>query len=182
MPGHVPGGSSSGSAAAVAGGLVDAALGTDTDGSVRIPASFCEIVGFKPTRQLVPRSGLAPLAPSLDHVGALAPDVETAAAVVEAVAGADSNDPATIYTPAPDGVDLTATIGTPPTDCTIRVVQEFVDAATTPVESVVRRVVSSVATARNYSIDTGARSTRGRGRPVAGSTARSATRSSASTR
>ena len=74
--------------------------------------------------------------------------------VVEAVAGADPNDPATIYTPAPDRVDLTATIGTPPTNCTIGVVQEFVDAATTPVESVVRRAVSSVATARDYSIET----------------------------
>jgi aspartyl-tRNA(Asn)/glutamyl-tRNA(Gln) amidotransferase subunit A len=104
----VPGGSSSGSGAAVAAGLVDAALGTDTGGSVRIPASFCGVVGFKPTFRTVPRFGFADLAVSLDHVGPLAPDVETAARVLEAINGPDPRDPSTqgARTPAPtEGLD-----------------------------------------------------------------------------
>ena len=103
----VPGGSSSGSGAAVAAGLVDAALGTDTGGSIRIPASFCGVVGFKPTFRTVPRFGFADLATSLDHVGPLAPDVETAAQVLEAINGPDPRDPSTqgARTPAPtDGL------------------------------------------------------------------------------
>lgn len=82
---HIPGGSSSGSAAAVAGGLVDAALGTDTAGSVRTPAACCGVVGYKPTRDRVPRSGVLDLAPSLDHVGTLGEDVATAAWTAMAV-------------------------------------------------------------------------------------------------
>ncbi|WP_159903308.1 amidase [Salinirussus salinus] len=98
----VPGGSSSGSGAAVAAGLVDAALGTDTGGSVRIPASFCGVVGFKPTFRTVPRFGFADLASSLDHVGPLAPDVETAARVLAELNGPDRRDPSTHGTPVPD--------------------------------------------------------------------------------
>jgi Asp-tRNA(Asn)/Glu-tRNA(Gln) amidotransferase A subunit family amidase len=93
--GRVPGGSSAGSGAAVAGDLVEAALGTDTGGSVRIPAAHCGVVGVKPTYGLVPRTGVAPLAPSMDHVGVLARDVETAAGVLGAVAGPDPGDPTT---------------------------------------------------------------------------------------
>ncbi len=72
---RVPGGSSGGSAAAVAYGGVPIALGTDTGGSVRIPASFCGVVGFKPTYGLLPTDGVLPLAPSFDHVGVLAREV-----------------------------------------------------------------------------------------------------------
>jgi len=92
-PERVPGGSSSGSAAAVKGGVVDMALGTDTGGSIRIPASCCGVVGIKPTHGLVPRHGLADLAPSTDVIGPIANDVETAARSLEAIAGHDIRDP-----------------------------------------------------------------------------------------
>jgi Asp-tRNA(Asn)/Glu-tRNA(Gln) amidotransferase A subunit family amidase len=98
----VPGGSSSGSGAAVAAGLVDAALGTDTGGSIRIPASYCGVVGFKPTFRSVPRFGFADLASSLDHIGPLAPDVETAATVLSAINGPDVRDPSTDGVPTPE--------------------------------------------------------------------------------
>lgn len=74
-PGRTPGGSSSGSAAAVAAGLCPIALGTQTIGSICRPAAFCGIVGFKPSRERIPPQGVVPLAPSLDHVGVLAADV-----------------------------------------------------------------------------------------------------------
>src|SRR5439155_5811981 len=71
-PGRLAGGSSGGSAAALAAGLADAALGTDSGGSIRIPAACCGIVGFKPTYDLVPLDGCFPLAPSFDHAGPMA--------------------------------------------------------------------------------------------------------------
>ena len=75
-PGRIPGGSSSGSAAAVAGGLVDFALGTDCGGSVRLPASYCGLYGIRPSHGLVPADGVVPLAPSFDTVGWFARDAE----------------------------------------------------------------------------------------------------------
>ena len=75
---HTPGGSSSGSAAAVAAGLVPLALGTQTIGSIIRPASFCGTVGFKPSYDRISKAGVIPLAPSLDHVGIFSPDVFTA--------------------------------------------------------------------------------------------------------
>ncbi|HEY3541003.1 MAG TPA: amidase [Gaiellaceae bacterium] len=75
FPGRVAGGSSGGSAAAIAIGDVELALGTDSGGSIRIPASWCGIVGFKPTYDLVPADGCFPLAPSYDHVGPMASTV-----------------------------------------------------------------------------------------------------------
>lgn len=92
VPGHIPGGSSSGSAAAVAAGLVDVALGTDTGGSIRNPASHCGVVGFKPTYGVVSRYGLIDMAMSLDQIGPLAKDVKSAAMLLEAVAGYDPRD------------------------------------------------------------------------------------------
>ena len=88
-PGHVAGGSSSGSAAAVASGEVDAALGTDTAGSGRVPAAFCGVVGLKPTRGWLPTRGVVPACASLDCVSVFARDVALAARVVEAAAGPD---------------------------------------------------------------------------------------------
>jgi amidase len=73
-PGRVPGGSSSGSAAAVAAGLVDLGLGTDTGGSIRVPASACGVLGWRPTHGAVPLDGVVPLSPSFDTVGLLARD------------------------------------------------------------------------------------------------------------
>lgn len=81
-PGHTPGGSSSGSAAAVAARVVPAALGTQTVGSVLRPAAYCGVVGFKPTHGLVPADGVIPLAWSLDHVGVFARSVEDVALVL----------------------------------------------------------------------------------------------------
>src|SRR5690349_9816189 len=80
-PGHVPGGSSSGSAAAVAGGLCDTALGTDTGGSVRVPASFCGLHGIRPTHGRIDVTGMMPQAPSSDTTGWFARDPDTFARV-----------------------------------------------------------------------------------------------------
>ncbi|MDS0474501.1 amidase [Natrinema sp. 1APR25-10V2] len=132
----VPGGSSSGSGAAVAAGLVDAALGTDTGGSIRIPASFCGVVGFKPTFRTVPRFGFADLAMSLDHIGPLAPDVETAATVLEAINGPDRRDPSTkgMRTPSP-----TSGLDTDVDGTTVGLVTEAQESADDDVAAAVRR-------------------------------------------
>ena len=85
-PGRIAGGSSGGSAAALAAGLADAALGTDSGGSIRIPAACCGVVGFKPTYGLVSIDGCFPLAPSFDHLGPMARTVEECAALLEVIA------------------------------------------------------------------------------------------------
>ena len=86
-PGLTPGGSSGGSAAALAAGLADAALGTDTGGSIRIPAACCGVVGLKPTFGLVPIDGVFPLAPSFDHAGPMASDVPGCVALMRDLVG-----------------------------------------------------------------------------------------------
>jgi aspartyl-tRNA(Asn)/glutamyl-tRNA(Gln) amidotransferase subunit A len=98
----IPGGSSGGSAAAVAAGLGPVSIGTDTGGSIRIPAALCGIVGLKPSYGRVSRHGVQPLAWTLDHVGPLTRSVEDAALVLQAVAGPDPRDPTTQGQSVPD--------------------------------------------------------------------------------
>jgi aspartyl-tRNA(Asn)/glutamyl-tRNA(Gln) amidotransferase subunit A len=99
---RIPGGSSGGSAAAVVARLATGALGTDTGGSVRIPASLCGCVGLKPTFGLVPTTGVIALSYLADHVGPIARTVEDAALLLQAIAGYDPADPATLPIPVPD--------------------------------------------------------------------------------
>jgi len=98
---YVPGGSSGGSAAAVAGGMAAAAIGTDTGGSIRQPASFCGIVGIKPTYGRVSRYGIIAFASSLDQAGPMTRTVEDAAIVMEAICGLDERDATTANQPVP---------------------------------------------------------------------------------
>ncbi|MDH2413078.1 amidase [Nocardioides sp. CER19] len=95
--GHIAGGSSGGSGASVAAGSCLGAIGTDTAGSVRIPAALSGCVGFKPSRGRISLAGVMPLSPSLDHVGALARTVADAAAIADAVAGHDPADERTLH-------------------------------------------------------------------------------------
>ncbi len=109
---HSPGGSSGGSGAAVAAGMVLAAMGSDTGGSIRIPAAFCGTVGLKPTYGRVSRFGALPLGYSLDHMGPLTRSVRDAAIVLNAIAGYDRRDETSSRRPVPDYV--------PKDDCSIR--------------------------------------------------------------
>jgi aspartyl-tRNA(Asn)/glutamyl-tRNA(Gln) amidotransferase subunit A len=95
-PSHIPGGSSSGSGAAVAAGLVRMAMGSDTGGSIRGPAAYCGTIGLKPTYGLVSRRGVFPLSTTLDHCGPLSWTVEDSAITLQTIAGYDALDPASV--------------------------------------------------------------------------------------
>ena len=105
-PGRICGGSSSGTGAAVAARLVPAALGSDTGGSVRIPAALCGVTGLKPTYGLISRYGCVPRSWSLDVLGPIARSARDCAVVTHALAGRDERDPTTSYRAIPDYMDL----------------------------------------------------------------------------
>lgn len=101
-PEHIPGGSSGGSGVTVADGTVFCGMGSDTGGSIRIPAAFCGVVGLKPTFGRVSRHGCFPLGLTLDHMGPLTRSVRDSALILNAIAGADANDEATVARPEED--------------------------------------------------------------------------------
>jgi aspartyl-tRNA(Asn)/glutamyl-tRNA(Gln) amidotransferase subunit A len=101
-PDRIPGGSSSGSGAAIVAHSAAATLGSDTGGSIRIPAAFCGCVGLKQTWSRVSRYGILPLADSLDHVGPITRSVRDAAAMLQVIAGYDPNDPTSSREPVPN--------------------------------------------------------------------------------
>jgi aspartyl-tRNA(Asn)/glutamyl-tRNA(Gln) amidotransferase subunit A len=119
---RVPGGSSGGSAAAVAAGLAPLALGTDTGGSIRQPAAFCSTVGLKPSYGRVSRYGLVAFASSLDQIGPFACNLADTALLLGVIAGRDPNDSTSVDEPV---VDYTASLDQPPESLRIGVVREF---------------------------------------------------------
>jgi aspartyl-tRNA(Asn)/glutamyl-tRNA(Gln) amidotransferase subunit A len=119
---RVPGGSSGGSAAAVAAGLAPLALGTDTGGSIRQPAAFCGVVGIKPTYGRVSRYGMIAFASSLEQIGPFAHDLADTALLLGVIAGRDLKDSTSVSEPIPDYV---ATLDTPPESLRVGVVREF---------------------------------------------------------
>jgi aspartyl-tRNA(Asn)/glutamyl-tRNA(Gln) amidotransferase subunit A len=116
------GGSSSGSGAAVAAGLVFGALGSDTGGSIRLPAAYCGIAGIKPTPGLVSRRGVIPLAPSLDTAGPMAWTAQDCAILLDALAGHDPADPASVAGP---GVTYASAISAPLKGLRVGVLRRF---------------------------------------------------------
>jgi aspartyl-tRNA(Asn)/glutamyl-tRNA(Gln) amidotransferase subunit A len=119
---RVPGGSSGGSAAAVAAGLAPLALGTDTGGSIRQPASVCGVVGLKPTYGRVSRYGLIAFASSLDQIGPIAHDVADVALLLRVIAGHDFHDSTSVNMPV---ADYLAALDQPPESLRVGVVSEF---------------------------------------------------------
>jgi aspartyl-tRNA(Asn)/glutamyl-tRNA(Gln) amidotransferase subunit A len=128
VKGHVPGGSSSGSGAAVAAGFCDMALGSDTGGSIRVPASFCGVVGVKPSYGCVSRHGLIDLSMSLDQIGPIARTVEEAALLLDVIRGKDEHDTTTFETSSPIHVPVKSLrIGTIAVDGVDKRIQGVVD-------------------------------------------------------
>lgn len=121
-PAHITGGSSSGSAAAVAAGMCLAAIGSDTAGSIRLPAALCGVVGFKPTYGRVSCRGVVPLSWSYDHVGPLTRTVRDAAVVLDAIAGYDAQDLASRELP---GGEFAAACAEDPGNLRLGIVREY---------------------------------------------------------
>src|SRR4051812_2869399 len=137
---RVPGGSSGGSAAAVAADLAPVSLGSDTGGSIRQPAAVCGIVGLKPTYGRVSRYGLIAFASSLDQIGPFAHDLADTALILKVISGHDSHDSTSVDDSVPD---YTATLDTPPESLRIGVVREFFGEGLDPeVESAVKEAIA----------------------------------------
>ena len=119
---HFTAGSSSGTGAAVAAGMILGGIGTDTGGSIRGPSALCGIAGIKPTYGLVSRAGVAPAAFSLDHIGPMAWTAEDCAIMLQALAGYDPKDPASAKRPIPD---YTAALGTGLKGVRVGVIRHF---------------------------------------------------------
>lgn len=146
------GGSSAGSAALVASGEVDLAVGGDQGGSIRIPASFCGVVGHKPTFGLVPYTGAFPIEQTIDHVGPIAPTVADAAAMLTVLAGADGKDPR--QPPGVTGADYVAELQRLDGGLRIGVVAEgFAQANSDPAVSVVVREAIERLTAAGHTAE-----------------------------
>jgi amidase len=125
---RLAGGSSSGGAAAVAAGQCDVAIGTDQAGSVRNPAAWCGLVGLKPTYGLVPYTGIVPMDRGFDHAGIIAPDTETVAPVLSAIAGPDRQDGVRLDPRQPERVPAeTYSVDDPPDELTVGVLEEGFD-------------------------------------------------------
>jgi len=134
---RVPGGSSGGSAAAVAGGIAIAALGSDTGGSIRQPAAYCGVVGMKPTYGRVSRFGLGAYASSLDQIGPIAQNVEDAAILYDAIKGHDDKD----STSADFEIEDIANNLNPDVKLTIAVIDSYVDAADADIQKAFNETV-----------------------------------------
>ncbi|SFV66805.1 Aspartyl-tRNA(Asn) amidotransferase subunit A @ Glutamyl-tRNA(Gln) amidotransferase subunit A [hydrothermal vent metagenome] len=137
---RVPGGSSGGSAAAVAGGIAIAALGSDTGGSIRQPAAYCGVVGMKPTYGRVSRFGLSAYASSLDQIGPIAQNVEDAAILYDAIKGHDDKD----STSADFEIEDIANHLDPDVKLTIAVIDSHIEAADTDIQKAFSETVSKL--------------------------------------
>jgi aspartyl-tRNA(Asn)/glutamyl-tRNA(Gln) amidotransferase subunit A len=140
----VPGGSSGGSAAAVAAGEAIAAIGTDTGGSIRQPAAFCNVTGLKPTYGRVSRYGLVAFASSLDQIGPITKDVFDAAILLQAISGHDPHDSTSVNVPVPD---YTQALTTDLQGMTVGIPREyFVEGLHPDIEQAVRRAIQTLET------------------------------------
>lgn len=133
----VPGGSSGGSAAAVAGGLAIAALGSDTGGSIRQPAAYCGCVGFKPTYGRVSRFGLAAYASSLDQIGPITQDVEDAAILYDAISGHDAKDSTSADY---EGISISENLN-PKRELTIAVIDNYISEADEDIQNAYAKTI-----------------------------------------
>jgi len=140
---RVPGGSSGGSAAAVAGGIAIAALGSDTGGSIRQPAAYCGVVGMKPTYGRVSRFGLGAYASSLDQIGPIAQNVEDAAILYDAIKGHDDRD----STSADFEIEDIANNLNPDVKLTIAVIDSYVGAADADIQKAFKETVAKLESA-----------------------------------
>ncbi|MDO5851235.1 MAG: Asp-tRNA(Asn)/Glu-tRNA(Gln) amidotransferase subunit GatA [Methanobacteriaceae archaeon] len=140
--GRIPGGSSGGSAAAIASDMCDISIGSDTGGSIRNPASHCGVMGFKPTYGMVSRQGLLDLAMSLDQIGPLCKDTSGIALMLDVICGFDPKDPTTIaeeiddFVPVCDNKNLEGT--------TVGIVDEFSNVTDTKINSIIDNSINKL--------------------------------------